>query len=573
MLRAAVVMLFVGVAYARDTAVTVTDSLRTIVVSGTEIRPDAVSRFLLDHAPARRPQVLHEYLDSLGHFDAVWDTTDHDTLVVHTGRRARIDSVTITAKDLAVTADSLDYSHLPRFYTAETVSSFARAAVRFAARRGYPFAAATIQLNTRKRSSSDGSRYITVHIDLEPGRPALFGSPSFPGNPMSRPQLLANDIAFDHGEPFDLASVEESRKRLQSRNYVDDVQVGAPLLLPPPHDLHSPSDSVDTVTIPFHVFDRSGLGLDGALAYASDLQTDNRLSGTFDLTLLNIFGRGETASLHYRGEQTYNKMEIAVSKPHLFGMPLVGSAEFGLELERESYGYLHGELELLYEPATLWQTGFAVSAHEATDETFDTVPSWRYYGFDLVTRRLGEPRRAGNLSRWLSLKAGTGMTADQGKRQNRFRLDLRGGLQVPFAGRHALAVNLVGQTAVAQSGERLHEVELFRTGGHGSLRGYLEDEFAFQTVGYAQLEYLYYFSRIGSVYIFSDGGVGFPREFRPGSEHRTGMLGYGLGIRAPIGSGTISLEWARSIADHGGFGRIHVRIRNTIARNKSAWQN
>lgn len=532
------------------------------------------ARRLATHQPARRPEALVRSLDSLGYFEARWDTVAGDTVLVHTGPRARIHSVELVAEGFALTADSVDHPRWPQPYDAAAVAALARAAVRFAARRGYPFAAATVSVDAPPGPAPDSARRVTVRIGVDPGRPAVFGAPSFPGELSSRRRLLTYDIAFEEGDRFDFAAVEESEKRLLSRDYVDDAEGGAPVVRPTPAGASSaPENTVDTVVVPFHVTDRAGLGLDGALSYASDLPVDNRLSGTLDLTLLNAFRWGESARVHYRGERTYNQMEIGIAKPHLFGMPLVGSAGFGLELEQESYGYLHGEAELLYEPAALWQTGIAVSAHETTDETFDTLSSWRFYGFDAVTRRLGEPRRAGSFSRWLSLRTGTGIADRGGRRYNRFRVDLTAGLHLPFARRHAVSLRGVGRTTIAEQGDRLHEVELFRTGGHNSLRGYAENEFAFRTVGYAQVEYLFYFTRTGSVYIFSDGGVGFPGRIRMSPEYRTDLLGYGLGIRAPVRIGTISLEWARSIADRDGFGRIHVRIRNTISKSRNPWHD
>jgi hypothetical protein len=558
----------------RDRQAVVADSLRTFIVSSPGLRPANLTAHLEAYPPARRPEALEGYLDSLGYFDVARDTLPGDTIVVRGGRRAIIDSVVVSATGIALTIDSVDHPRWPRPYDAEAVASIARAGVRFAARRGYPFAVATVTVDTREEPRPGDPAHLTIRIDVAPGRPAVFGAPAFRGDPTTRRRLLGYDIAFDEGERFDLSLVEESRKRLLARDYISDVHPASPAL-PASAALTTPSpaDSIDTVMVPFHLEDRSGLGMEGALGYASDLPTENRLSGTLDLTLLNLFRWGEAASLHYRGERTYNEMEIDLSKPHLFGMPLVGSVGFGLELEQKSYGYLHGEAELLYEPAALWQTGVAVSAHETTVEAFDSLSSWRYYGFDLITKRLGEPRRAGSFSRWLSLRAGTGITTRHNDRHNRFRVDVRGGLHLPFARRHALSVGLVGQTAVTQSGDRLHEVELFRTGGHHSLRGYAEDEFAFRTVGYGQLEYLFYFTRTGSVYIFTDGGIGFPDKIRMSPDHHTEMLGYGLGIRAPIRIGTISLEWARSIADRSGFGRVHVRIRNALSRRKNPWHN
>jgi hypothetical protein len=67
-----------------------------------------------------------------------------------------------------------------------------------------------------------------------------------------------------------------------------------------------------------------------------------------------------------------------------------------------------------------------------------------------------------------------------------------------------------------------------------------------------------YLSKIGAVYLFSDGGVGFKKPPGPGSDYML-LAGYGLGIKVPSRIGTVTLEWARNIDDTRSPGRIHLR--------------
>jgi hemolysin activation/secretion protein len=106
---------------------------------------------------------------------------------------------------------------------------------------------------------------------------------------------------------------------------------------------------------------------------------------------------------------------------------------------------------------------------------------------------------------------------------------------------------------------------MFRVGGYRSVRGYMENEFAFRTVVYDQFEYLYYFGPTASVYLFTDNGFGFEQSLtRARWGDRTEFLGYGAGIRIPARLGTLTLEWARNISrsDRTSWGRINVKISN-----------
>ena len=95
----------------------------------------------------------------------------------------------------------------------------------------------------------------------------------------------------------------------------------------------------------------------------------------------------------------------------------------------------------------------------------------------------------------------------------------------------------------------------------------MDNEFAFSTVVYGQLEYHYYFNYFGSTYIFTDAGAGLydKNSGAATSNHLQKMLGYGIGIRIPVKIGDASIEWARNYKDSRGWGRIHVSIRNAVS--------
>ena len=114
--------------------------------------------------------------------------------------------------------------------------------------------------------------------------------------------------------------------------------------------------------------------------------------------------------------------------------------------------------------------------------------------------------------------------------------------------------------------QNLITAEKFRTGGYNSVRGYSDNEFAFRTLVYGQLEYLMYFIGTGAVYIFSDGGVGFEQKIELNGNYSS-ILGYGVGIRLPSRIGIMTMEWARNFRDHKSLGRIHIRFQNELALN------
>ncbi|MBD3395167.1 MAG: hypothetical protein GF418_06015 [Chitinivibrionales bacterium] len=565
-----------AIAGSRAATVVVADSLFTYRVHLRGVRAASLARYLRDTGGGSYQPALSRFLDSLGFFNADWDTLATDTIAIQAVRRYVVDTILIKSPH-EFGVDSLERLRFPRPYDAGEIGAIARLSVRFLARRGYPYAKLSINLDTTVSADTgnggEPAPVIRPTFLLDPDIRCVFDRAVFSGDYKTKASLLARDIAFSPGDRFDARLLTQSERRLESRDYIVTARAGAPGTVAIEADSSEGETDVSPVTyservaVPFLIEDNSGMGLDGALAFQSDRdERGGLLSGFLTLTLLNIFRRGEAASVYYRGEQDLQQFDLDISKPHLLGMPLVGSAGFGLEIQEDSYGYLHGELELLLEFETLWQTGMAFRGHETADRAGDANRSWRVVGLDLILKKQSERVRAGVLATHLELRTGTAVADRPAGRFQRYSGDISGGYHLPLFRRLALANRAVVRTIIADSRDSLHAVERHRTGGHESVRGYAENEFPFTTVGYLQTEGLFYFSSLGSVYIFVDGGVGFVNDVDFSRGGRTDLLGYGAGIRIPVRIGTASIAWARNYRERRGFGRVHIRVQNALSR-------
>jgi outer membrane protein assembly factor BamA len=392
----------------------------------------------------------------------------------------------------------------------------------------------------------------------------------FEGTSVTSRKTLLHDVTFKPGDPFDIRAVRETIARLQMQPYIASASAGTPAVRQQPFASASVrSDSVDTVIVPLRIQERSGLGLEGVMGFRSDANPENRLFGQVDVTLLNVFGSGESATFDYRGDQTRNSLGIDITKPHLLGYPITAEAGFALEIAREQYGFLEGTIGLLSRLSTYWHGGLVLRASEATDQGVDSTGALTFYGLDFVLRRSSYPGSRGVRSWSLETNMGTGTALRDAGRFTRWRIDTRASIHQPLFKRQALSLTGVGRTIITDEQDRLQPVERFRAGGHESIRGYAENEFSFQTLAYGQCEYLFYLAALGALYAFVDGGAGFTEMVDFSASSRTDLLGYGLGMRIPSRFGTLSLEWARSRVDRSNLGRIHIRFRNSLVRENN----
>ena len=503
-------------------------------------------------------------LDSLGFFSAALDTSS-DSVIVHSGHRAEVKRLVILSS-LPCAVDSVEKTAFPRAYDAAELRALADKTLYYFGCRGYPFASLSIDIKDTSAGAPD-SALIVSFIVSENGRYAF--SPSrLMGKTKTNPRVLFRDIAVKPGALFDLRKIEESKNNLLSRSYVASVEIGALKIeregLP---DTLAASGIAGGVGTPFQVTDKSGLGVDGAVAFQAGQPGASALTGLFTMSLMNLFHYGETGTIDYRGQTGYQRLDVSCGIPFLAGLSLFSTAGFGLEIKQDDYGYLHGELEVTTDLVPYWQWGMALNGHEATHYV-DSVPfGGKFEGLDFVLSRSGRAYRAGEVSKEATFKLGSGLTQASGTQLTRWHVDLTVGEHMPITARQAVVGRMVFGAILSDARDTLQTVELYRTGGYKSVRGYLDDEFAFTAVLYGQAEYHYYFNYTGSIYFFTDFGAGrlnkSPDPTVSGAVEK--MLGYGVGIQVPVKIGDAAIEWARNYKDTRSWGRIHISVRNEIA--------
>ena len=519
----------------------------------------------LEIAGADKVEAIKSFLDSLGFFSASCDTVK-DTIHIRSGSRSIIDSLRIVAV-LPCDIDSVQKGLFPRPYDAGEVAVLAEKTLRFLGSKGYPFARLSITVSEKGSAATapDASPGCIVTFAIRENGKYLFSRPTLMGTGRTSQRLLRHDIVINEGDEFDLQKIEESKERLALRSWVSSVETGPLRIVDKGENTPALADYSGSVRVPFIVTDNIGLGIDGAIAFQAGGENAGDLSGIFNVSLVNLFHRGEKGLLAYKGEQGYQRLELSLSMPYCFNVSLFSTVEFGLEIKENDYGYLHGEITLTTNLGLLWQWGLALKGHETSDSA---GRSSRFEGIDFVMSEEPRPYRAGELSSEVDGKVGSGIVQYNGRQLSRWHIDATVGVHFPFSFRHAVVGRVVSGILLTDKRDTLHTAELYRTGGYKSLRGYSDNEFAFRTVAYEQLEYHLYFNYSGSVFIFLDAGMGLTRE-SPATIHDAEKLcGYGVGIRIPVKIGDASIEWARKYTETSGWGRIHIAISNNLSANR-----
>ena len=501
------------------------------------------------------PQVcLKNYLDSLGYFHQKWDTLSTDSIIVQTGKRSIVVSESVSGLDSSLLS-RLPSVHYPTSYNAGEINRRMNGIGRFLAENGYPFASIVVNFKNLMLDS------LSLSFSIETDQKYLFSKSRIYGSFTTKKRVIQNDILFREGEPYNIKKVEESQRRLRSRFYVADAVDFPPVIT---SDEQSRSDSNQSrVTVPFRITDRSGLGLEGAAGFETYKSDRPNLYGNLTFSFLNLFHTGEAVSFQYAGDRSKQQLKMDLTKPWFFNLPLTVGAGMELEVVNELYGYLGGQMKFLSETGSNWRIGLGLSAYETTPSQDSTGEFGTFYGADLILSRPHEEYRKGQFGQEFYIETGSGI-ASKDIKYTRSHFDFMGGIHVPVFQNQAIVTKVISKHLITNE-KNLIAAEMYRIGGYNSLRGYPDNEFSLRTVMYGQFEYLLYFKNTGSVYIFSDGGIGFKHEVNLHSPDRQLMMGYGFGVRVPSRVGSLNIEWARNYQERAGLGRIHVSVQNALA--------
>jgi outer membrane protein assembly factor BamA len=478
----------------------------------------------------------------------------------------------------------------PVQYDTVSIKRAAYAISRFFAENGYPYNKITVSIVPPKDSAAvdragaspaptsiathvknkNSANYdhpaVIVHFRVDPDERVING-PAVVKGVEKRPAMYLKDVRLVPGQLYNAADVDETVRRLSARPYVREVSASDPVII---EEAPLSDGGLRSAVVPFTVAERRGMEAEGALGYESGRGGEaGSLNGRLELSFMNMLRHGESFSASYAGLPDFQRLGLSASHPWVFGLPLEVGGAFSLEVEDRGYGYLSGELRSAAEIDARWKAGIALKASETVPP--DTMGSmYRFYGADVFVSLIQLPWERGRTVRELYAKTGSGAALRE-KSYARSNMELALGTHCPVFANYAAgmaagiaaAARAVAAAVFTDEGY-LPPAELYRVGGQGSLRGYSEQEFAFRSAVYSQIEGLYYFDRAGSIFIFVDGGIGFDSAERLAISEAKGMLGYGLGVRFPSRLGTVSVAWARNIDDGWSLGRVHVGIRTVM---------
>lgn len=437
-----------------------------------------------------------------------------------------------------------------------------RAGLRALGERGHPFASATVVHQQADSSTGD----VDLTVLLRVGDPVSISAIHVSGARHTRPEVLARLSGLRPGDRVRESRLREARARLEARpELVEEVE-----------SVELTRRGAQEVDVHLHVRQPATTGRFAAAVGAVRGEDDRtRLSGSVDIALLDLFGTAR----RFEGRWTDDggarrRLDLRFLEPAVFGSALDLGLELGQRHEDGAYDTFAAGVRAGLAAGATGTLGLSVGFDRTTFLGEEGRVRWR--------QRLG----ASSGLRWRR-PSGTGgfghvHSSVEAARVRDTRVEV-GGVSsveasvvqtiVEFEGAvgRALTPNVAWSTHLSwRSTETdalpLPRSELWAIGGATTVRGYEEERFLGERIGWGGAELILGPARGGQAYGFVDVGwvQGTVAADGRNLTRERWLHGFGLGVRSPTALGAIDLSLGFAEGLGLDTGKLHLVLARTF---------
>lgn len=421
---------------------------------------------------------------------------------------------------------------------------------------GYPFA--SVEIDSLAIGPFQPEKIpVRIHLVVEPDDTVWIQQVIIPEDSKTKGYVIERLMLLDLPELYSQTNIDKGVERIQDIGWLN-VSGDPQLLL----------DETGFWLLRVTVSEGRSVIINGVLGYDPAADGGSRLTGHLDAAFYNIKGTGRWLSLMW--DQVSNeKLEIGAtySEPWLLGGP--GDLQLSGNYYDVDSTYSEREIALDYELPLNFKLniitgiGYRAVAPDSIGQNILNIPTSREYSLQTGLewqnlRPRTNPRKGVNSK--LSVKgsyierSGPEELFEELKRYEPiFRTELDFEAAREIFKRHVFYLGIYGRSALSSGPLPLSDQ--YYLGGWGSLRGYREEQFSAEHVGWANAEWRLIVSSDAHGYAFFDAGL-----IRPSGRSEEFKFGYGIGLRlnTAIGMWDVSYGVGQGASLTGGF--IHVGL-------------
>jgi outer membrane protein assembly factor BamA len=485
------------------------------------------------------------------------------TLHLRSGPRARIGKLTSVGADSSASREFMRGSNLRvgQNWRSDRWEAALRAGLRRLGEAGHPFAAASLQ--SVRADSVAGEGRVALVVWVAPGPRMRFGQLHFADEIQSSKEGLRRLARVPSGEFFGEEALEGVVARLLQREIVESIDAVDVRQAPG-------QPSVADIHMRLQQPERRGRFAAAVGVIEDRDRKKTRVSGSIELELMDLFGSARQFGLSWLDDgRSRRRLDLRYLEPVIFSSPFDLSTTLGQRHEDDRYDSFLADagLRIPLQGAQSIEFGAGVDRTTFVSSSVDEarVRTRRRLVVALRLRRGRAQRRSifaelqsGYQAAWVR-ESGGGSLAAAPPSQSLLRLAGQGGWQI----RPRLALLARSEWRGVESDERLiPESEQLRLGGATTVRGYAEEQFRGERLGFGGLELELGEPSGGRAYLFGDLGWIQSRSELDGNIHtrEDWLSGFGLGLRSPLAVGALDLSLAFAEEIRFETGKLHLKL-------------
>jgi len=428
---------------------------------------------------------------------------------------------------------------------------------------GWPFARVTV-LDIVPRTHDMAE--VDVLLRIQKGPQAKVNFLQFEGNKLTKPQVLERETRLRLDEVYSESRALRARRYLQKLPFLRAVY--APEIV---------FDETGRTGLAYTVVEAPSTNIDLVAGYLPEREEGEKgtLTGLVDINLLNLFGTGRRALIHWdQPDRSVQTIQLEYEEPWVAKMPL--ALALGFRQRIEDTVFVKRELSMrataiLTETVDLWGRAlFEEVIPDSVSRVILGLPATTTRGLEVGfvwdTRDWPLNPRSGAMFStfggvgWRRTSEVSSLDKVNHYRQNSAGLDAEVALEV-FP-RWIADIACHGRMLESDEPEILLP-DLYRLGGARSLRGYREEQFLGSRIGWVNSELRYWVGPRSRFFGFVDGGAFFRERWEGESLRRIQgfKVGVGVGLRVGTPMGIWGFDYALGEGDRLLSGKVHLSLR------------
>jgi outer membrane protein insertion porin family len=478
---------------------------------------------------------------------------DTCSIFIHEGRRRKISSLNFIGNKKIKTDTLLYFSEFKRreYFSQARINTLIEKLLQYYENHGYPFCEITLD-----RIQAD-SAMVAVFLQIKEKGKYKFGKLFIHGSRGTRQSVIKRISKLNPGDLFSQESLLKSRQRLIRSGLFDRVE---PLQL-------TLRENRRITDVHIHVTEGPQNSAEGIIGYAPEAG-GGRFSGFINIMLGNIAGTYRKLSLQYAREHPLTNGDFRYQEPWLLQSNVDGEVFLHFRMDETYYTLLEtgGRFNFPLQENLKVYFGLSRTSHsyrvaEESDSSVTDRTTATHAGGVLDLRDFPENPRGGI---YVDVPVYYGIKQGYRESYNEVKPGVRTEAIYNVTGPHVVFLSLNYRTLVTKD-TSLTRGELFPLGGTATLRGYRENQFYGQTVGFAQVEYRFLTGLRSRLIAFLDvGAFDESHTLKNVRQRRDVLYGYGVGLMLKTRAGIVGVDYGMGKGDSFLEGKIHFRLKNNF---------